>query len=69
MKFRSKAAELATVTMVVALVELVGGVAYRLLKDHWPSLGYWVVGGLLYLIVTLPAVKRGWEKADGGKRS
>ena len=67
MKYRSKGAELGVVTLATALVIVCGGVAYRVLNDHWPSLGFWFVGGVVYFVVTLPAFKRGWKKADGGK--
>lgn len=68
MKFRSRGAELAAVTLASALVIACGGVTYRVLNDHWPSLGFWFVGGFVYFVVTLPAVRRGWKKADGGKQ-
>jgi hypothetical protein len=69
MKFRSRGAELAAVTLASALVIVCCGAAYRVLKDHWPSFGFCFVGGVVYFVVTLPAVKRGWKKADGGKQS
>jgi hypothetical protein len=69
MKFQSRGAELAVVTLVTVLVIACLGIAYRVLSDRWPSLGFWFVGGLLYFLVALPAVKRGWKKTDDGKQS
>ena len=68
MKFRNKAVELATITAVCVLLYVVIGAAFRLVEGHWPSNGFWFGGVLVYFLVTLPAIRRGWKKAQHAQR-
>ncbi len=64
MKFRSKKAELAVLTLACGLAYVGIGAAFRVFSGHWPSLGFWLGGVVVYVLVTLPAIKRGWGKAN-----
>lgn len=69
MKFRSRTAEFAAITAICALVIAGGGVAFRILKDHWPSLGFWLSGVFVYLAVTVPTMRRAWKSTDRSRLS
>ena len=69
MKFRSKKAELAVLTLICVLAYVVLGAAFRIVSGHWPSLGFWLSGIVVYVAVTLPAIMRGWRKTEVGTSS
>ena len=44
---------LATLIVALALASI-----YRITKDQWPSVGYWLAVALVYFVVTLPNLIR-----------
>ena len=62
MKFRNEMTEAATLAFACMLVDVGCGVAFRLFDGHWPSLGFWLSGVVVYVAVVLPAVRRGRRK-------
>ena len=64
MKFRNKTTEAAALAFACMAVDVGCGVAFRLIDGHWPSLGFWLSGVVVYLAVVLPAIRRSRRKAD-----
>lgn len=64
MKFQTRTAEFAVITSLCALLYVGGAVAFWILSDHWPSLGFRLSAIFVYLAVALPAMRRAWKKTD-----
>ena len=66
MKFRNKTTEAVALALACMAVDVGCGVAFRLFDGHWPSLGFWLSGVVVYVAVALPTLRRNRRKvADG----
>ena len=68
MKFRSKASEAAVITLGCVLVDVGCGVGFRIVEGHWPSLGFWLSGVVVYVAVVLPAIRRARRKVGDSRQ-
>jgi hypothetical protein len=66
MKFRSKTTEAVALAFFCMAVDFACGVAFRLLDGRWPSLGFWLSGVVVYLVVVVPTLRRSRTKAGDG---
>ncbi len=66
MKFRNRTTEAAALAFACLAVDAACGVAFRLFDGHWPSLGFWLSGVVVYIVVVLPALRRSRKKVGDG---
>ena len=66
MKFRNKVTEATALAFACLAVDVGCGAAFRLIGGHWPSLGFWASGLVVYVAVVLPGIRRHGRKTDDG---
>ena len=66
MKFRNKTTEAVALALACMAVDVGCGVAFRLFDGHWPSLGFWLSGVVVYVAVALPTLRRNRRKVGDG---
>ncbi len=64
MKFRNKTTEATALALACLAVDVGCGVAFRLIDGHWPSLGFWASGLVVYVAVVLPVIRRSGRTTD-----
>lgn len=69
MKFHNKTTEAAALALACAAVDVGCGVAIRLVDGHWPSLGFWLSGVVVYIAVVLPTIRRWRQQVNGGSQT